>query len=349
MKFNLDVLVRPNIKNLIPYSSARKEFAGAGEIFLDANENSFGSPLPENFNRYPDPLQTEIKKRAADWLKLNPNQIFIGNGSDEAIDLLFRIFCRPGQDEIIITPPTYGMYEVSANINDVAVKKILLTEDFALEPGKVLAAVTEKTKLIFLCSPNNPTGNSLNRNEVLKIAENFSGILVIDEAYVHFSAQESLVAELKNFPNLVVLQTFSKAWGLAGLRVGLALASAEIIAYFNKTKPPYNVSEVAQKTLLAALKNKALVDKTIAETIEQRELLAKNLAGLSFVAKIYPSDANFLLVKTSDAHRVYQFLTERGIIVRNRSNIELCAGCLRITIGTPEENRTLLETFNLYR
>lgn len=347
MKFDLDALVRPNIRNLVPYSSARKEFAGAGEIFLDANENSFGSPLETNFHRYPDPLQTEIKKIVGEWLGLNANQIFIGNGSDEAIDLLFRVFCSPGADEIIITPPTYGMYEVSANINDVRVKKVLLTEGFALNPADVLRNVSANTKLIFLCSPNNPTGNSLDKNAILEIAQNFNGILVIDEAYIHFSSRASLLDELKNHPNLVVLQTFSKAWGLAGLRVGLAFAGAEIVEYLNKVKPPYNVSEIAQKTLLEALKNKRQVENVVAEIIEQRNLLAKELSKLPFVTKIYPSDANFLLAKMTDANSIYHYLVEQGIIVRNRSNVEMCEGCLRITIGTQAENEALIEALKI--
>jgi histidinol-phosphate aminotransferase len=348
MNFKLENLVRENIKNLVPYSSARKEFAGVGEIFLDANENSFGSPLETNFHRYPDPLQNEIKQIVGEWLNLEKNQIFIGNGSDEAIDLLFRVFCRPGVDEIIITPPTYGMYEVSANINDARVKKVLLSENYELKPADVLTNISENTKLIFLCSPNNPTGNSLDRDEILEILRNFNGITVVDEAYIHFSSQPSLIEELKNFPNLVVMQTFSKAWGLAGLRVGLAFASAEIIGLMNKVKPPYNVSEIAQQTLLKALKNKNEVEENVAEIIEQRKILANKLKEFPFVQKIYPSDANFLLVKVNDANGIYHCLVEKGIIVRNRSTVELCEDCLRITVGTPEENRVLIETLNIY-
>jgi histidinol-phosphate aminotransferase len=348
MMFNLDKLVRENVKNLVPYSSARKEFAGAAEIFLDANENSFGSPTEKSFNRYPDPLQTKIKERIAHWHDLSPEQIFIGNGSDEAIDLLFRVFCQPGNDEIITTPPTYGMYEVSANINDVRVKKVLLSQDFELSAEKVLDAVSENTKLIFLCSPNNPTGNSLDEKEVLKILENFGGIVVVDEAYEDFSEKPSFVWEIKTFPNLIVLQTFSKAWGLAGLRVGMAFANAEIIKLLNKVKPPYNVSQIAQETLLAALEKKTEVEKVVAEIVRHREVLAAELQKFSFVTRIYPSDANFLLIKTSDANRIYKYLVEQKIVVRNRTNIELCAGCLRITIGTTEENRTLLSALSSY-
>lgn len=349
MTFNLAALVRANVLNLVPYSSARKEFAGAGEVFLDANENSFGSPpLDAEFNRYPDPLQTEIKQTLAGWLDLEIDQIFVGNGSDEAIDLLFRVFCRPGKDEIIVAPPTYGMYEVSANINETAVKRVLLTEDFELDVEGILASVAANTKLIFLCSPNNPTGNSLRRADVLKIIENFDGIVVVDEAYIHFSHAPSFVAEIKNFPNLVVLQTFSKAWGLAGLRVGTAFAQNEIVRLLNKVKPPYNVSQIAQETLLAALQNKDAVQKIASEIRAQRAALAEKLNELAFVQKIYKSDANFLLIKMIDANAVYKFLVERGIIVRNRSNVELCANCLRVTIGTARENRILIDSLKSY-
>lgn len=349
MTFNLDNLVRENVKNLVPYSSARKEFAGAAEIFLDANENSFGSPTEKSFNRYPDPLQTKIKERVANWQNLSPEQIFIGNGSDEAIDLLFRVFCQPGSDEIITTPPTYGMYEVSANINNVRIKKVLLSAEFELSAAKVLDAVSENTKVIFLCSPNNPTGNSLNRQEVLKILINFNGIVVVDEAYADFSDKPSFVSEIEHFQNLVVLQTFSKAWGLAGLRVGTAFANTEIIRFLNKVKPPYNVSQIAQETLLTALDKKADVEKVVAEIVRQRENLAEELKKFSFVSRVYPSDANFLLVKTSDANAIYKYLVEQKIVVRNRTNVELCEGCLRITVGTPEENGILLSALNDYK
>lgn len=349
MAFDLDKLIRENIKNLVPYSSARKEFAGASEIFLDANENSFGSPLARQFNRYPDPLAQKIKEIVAERVNVSAAQIFVGNGSDEAIDLLFRVFARPGVDEIITTPPTYGMYEVSANINDIRVKPVLLTADFELDADKVLENVEENTKLIFLCSPNNPTGNSLKRDSIINILENFDGIVVVDEAYVHFSKQPSFISEIEKYPNLVVLQTFSKAWGLAGLRVGLAFANVEIIELINKVKPPYNISQIAQETLLDALKNKDQVERVVAEIISERELLAENLSKLSFVKQIYPSDANFLLLKMIDASRIYRFLVERGIVVRNRSNVELCENCLRITIGTPVENAALIGAMESYK
>ncbi len=346
MDFDLQKIVRENIRNLTPYSSARKEFSGAAQIFLDANENSFGSPLHENYNRYPDPLQIEIKKKIAKLQSVKPSEIFVGNGSDEAIDLLFRIFCNPQIDNVLICPPTYGMYEVSAEINDVKVKKANLTKDFDLDSDAIHNESDENTKLHFICSPNNPTGNSFGREEILRIVETFGGIVIVDEAYIHFSREQSFVSEINNFPNLVVLQTFSKAWGLAGLRVGLAFAGEEIIQLFNRVKPPYNVSEIAQQAILRALENKPEAEKTIAEIITEREKLIESLQNFSCVKKVYPSDANFLLVKTTDVEKIYNFLLAEKIVVRNRSNVELCAGCLRITVGTSEENANLLEAIS---
>ena len=343
MNFNIENLVRENIKRLTPYSFARKEFSGAAQIFLDANENSFGSPLEQNYHRYPDPLQTEVKREIAILKGVESGEIFVGNGSDEAIDLLFRIFCEPRADNILICPPTYGMYEVSAAINDVETKRAPLTKDFRLDLQAIEKAIDTNTKLLFICSPNNPTGNSFPREEILKLAEMFGGIVVVDEAYIHFSRRKSLASEINNFKNLVVLQTFSKAWGLAGARVGLAFANEETIALFNRVKPPYNVSEPAQETILRALKNAAKVESTIAEIISEREKLIKKLSEISCVEKIYPTDANFVLVKTTDAEKIYRFLLGEKIVVRNRSRAELCAGCLRITVGTPEENESLLK------
>ncbi len=349
MTFNLNALVRGNIKNLTPYSSARKEFAGAARVFLDANENSFGSPVERNFNRYPDPQQTQIKRVVADRQGVSENEIFVSNGSDEAIDLLFRVFCEPKIDEVIITPPTYGMYEVSANINDVFVNRVLLEADFQISSDKILRQVDgERTKLIFLCSPNNPSGNSFNREAILEILENFGGIVAVDEAYIHFSKEKSFVGEIKNYPHLVVLQTFSKAWGLAGLRVGLAFARAEITELLNRVKPPYNVSQIAQEILLAALKEKDKMRRVAAKIVKERERLANELQKFSFVERVFPSDANFLLVKMTDANAIYHYLLEQKIVVRNRSNIELCANCLRITTGTPEENKILLSVLKNY-
>ena len=345
---NLQNLVRENIKRLTPYSSARKEFKGAAKIFLDANENSFGSPLAVNYNRYPDPLQLEIKEKIAKLNNVKPSEIFVGNGSDEAIDLLFRIFCEPKKDNILICPPTYGMYEVSAEINDVGIKRANLTKDFQLDLEKIESEIDEQTKLLFVCSPNNPTGNSFPKNEILDLARIFGGIVVVDEAYIHFSGENSLTEEINNFPNLVVLQTFSKAWGLAGLRVGLAFANEEIISIFNKVKPPYNVSAIAQKAILDALENKEKVKHTIDEITKEREKLIENLSKLEIVKKIYPTDANFVLVKTVDAEKIYKFLLDEKIVVRNRNNIEMCAGCLRITIGTPSENEELVKSLKNY-
>lgn len=343
MTFSLQNLVRENIKRLVPYSSARKEFGGAAQIFLDANENSFGSPLAVNYNRYPDPLQSKIKNKIAGLNDVKSSEIFIGNGSDEAIDLLFRIFCQPRRDNILICPPTYGMYEVSAAVNDVEIRRANLTEDYQLDFAAIERAIDANTKLLFVCSPNNPTGNSFPRKEILNLAKSFNGIIVVDEAYIHFSGEKSLTDEINKFPNLVVLQTFSKAWGLAGLRVGLAFANEEIIRLFNKIKPPYNISQIAQETILDALENRFKVEKMIAEIISERENLIENLREFLFVTKIYPSDANFVLVKTTDAEGIYKFLLDEKIVVRNRSNVELCANCLRITIGTPDENLSLLK------
>jgi histidinol-phosphate aminotransferase len=345
---NLQNLIRENIKRLTPYSSARKEFKGSANIFLDANENSFGSPIETNYHRYPDPLQLEIKEKIAIWNDLKTDEIFIGNGSDEAIDLLFRIFCEPKKDNILICPPTYGMYEVSAEINDIEIKRANLTEDFELDLEAIRNAIDEDTKLLFICSPNNPTGNSLDRNTILELAESFDGIVVIDEAYIHFSREKSFISEINNFKNIVVLQTFSKAWGLAGLRVGLAFANVEIVELFNKVKPPYNVSEIAQNAVLEALENKDSVENTITKIINEREKLIENLSDLEIVIKIYPSDANFVLVETADANAIYRYLIEGKIVVRNRNNVEMCEGCLRFTIGTPLENESLLKSLRNY-
>jgi len=342
-------LLRPNILSLVPYSSARDEFKGEASIFLDANENSYGSPIEAQYNRYPDPLQWKVKKRLSEIKGVPPRNIFLGNGSDEAIDILFRAFCRPGVDNVITVPPTYGMYEVSANINDVAIKKVPLTPDYQLDLEGIAEAIDENTKLIFICSPNNPTANSINREDIETVLANFPGLVVIDEAYINYSRQKSFIQELTEYGNLVVLQTLSKAWGLAALRVGMAFASEEIIEVFNKVKPPYNINEASQQLALEALTHVDKVNSWIKETIKEREKLVAELLQLSFVVKIFPSDANFILAKTTDAKGIYNFLVERGIIVRDRSKVELCEGSLRITIGTPEENNTLIETLKTYQ
>ncbi|WP_423737630.1 histidinol-phosphate transaminase [Chitinophaga caseinilytica] len=341
--FDLNSLLRDNIKRLTPYSSARDEFKGEASVYLDANENSFGSPLPTNYHRYPDPLQWKVKYRLADIKGVPPQNIFLGNGSDEAIDILYRAFCRPGVDNVVLCPPTYGMYEVSANINDIEIRKAPLTEDFQLDLEAIESAIDENTKLIFICSPNNPTANAIDKEAIEMILNNFEGIVVVDEAYINFSRHKSFIQELTEYPNLVVLQTLSKAWGLAALRMGMAFASEDIINIFNKIKPPYNINQASQELALEALGNVEQVNAWIKETVEERERLTGELAKLSIVEKVYPSDANFLLVKTIDAKGIYSILTNQGIIVRDRSKVELCAGCLRITIGTPEENVTLLQ------
>ena len=348
MTFDLEQCVRKNIKNLKPYSSARSEFAGAAEVFLDANENAFGSPAGVGYNRYPDPLQTELKQRIATIKGVDPSQIFVGNGSDEAIDLLFRIFCKPGRDVAITCPPTYGMYNVSAFINDVAVREVRLTSEFQLDVPAIVSGVTEQTKLIFICSPNNPTGNLMRRESVIEIARKFNGIVVVDEAYIDFADEPSLTAELDTLPNLVILQTFSKAWGMAGLRVGHAFASRAIIDLFNRVKPPYNVSGIAQTVVLHALDDGRDVKDWIVSALQQRAMLAESLSQFAFVEKIHPSDANFILVKVSDANALYNYLLEEKVVVRNRNNVELCESCLRITVGTAEENSRLLNGLARY-
>lgn len=342
MDFNLQNLLRENIKNLQPYSSARDEFQGEASVYLDANENAYGSPLEENFNRYPDPLQYKVKQKITLIKGVPPRNIFLGNGSDEAIDILFRSFCRPGIDNVILVPPTYGMYQVSANVNDITVQNIPLTAEYQLNLEGIAEAINSNTKLIFICSPNNPTGNSINREDIETLLANFNGIVVVDEAYINYSRQKSFIQELTEYGNLVVLQTLSKAWGLAGLRVGMAFASEEIIEVFNRVKPPYNINEASQKLALQALENVEQVNGWIKETLSERDKLVIGLKNLSFVLDIFPSDANFILVKTASPRETYRFLVERGIIVRDRSKVELCEGCLRITVGTPAENSQLL-------
>jgi histidinol-phosphate aminotransferase len=343
--FNLQNILRKNIKELVPYSSARDEFKGEASVYLDANENAYGSPLNESYNRYPDPLQFKVKKRLSEIKGIPPRNIFLGNGSDEAIDILFRAFCNPGSDNVITVPPTYGMYEVSANINDVEVRKVKLTADYQLNMEAIAESIDEHTKIIFICSPNNPTGNSINREDIETILANFNGLVVIDEAYINYSRQKTFIQELTEYSNLVVLQTLSKAWGLAGLRVGMAFASEEIIEVFNKVKPPYNINEASQELALKALQNVEQVNNWIKETVAERDKLKTELGSLQSVLTIYPSDANFILVKTANPKEIYQFLVNNGIIVRDRSKVELCEGCLRITVGTPIENKLLIQAF----
>jgi histidinol-phosphate aminotransferase len=346
MSFDINKLVRENIKKLVPYSSARDEFTGRADIFLDANENSLGSPLPKNYNRYPDPHQWKIKQKLAEIKGVPTQNIFIGNGSDECIDILYRGFCNPGIDNVIICPPTYGMYEVNAAINDVEIRRARLLDDFQLDLINLENLVDEKTKLIWICSPNNPTANSINRHDVETVLNNFDGIVVIDEAYINFSRQKSFISELTEYPNLVVMHTLSKAWGLAALRLGMAFASEDIIAVFNKIKPPYNIGQATQELVLQALENVAEVNKFIRELVDSRDELAASLKNVPVVEKIFPSDANFLLVKVKDAKAIYKYLLTKAIVVRDRSRVELCEGCLRITVGTKEENEQLINVLN---
>ena len=348
-ELNIEKLVRKNILNLKPYSSARDEFKGEASVFLDANENSYGSPLPDNFNRYPDPLQWELKHELARIKGVPAENIFVGNGSDEAIDLAFRIFCNPGKDNVIICPPTYGMYEVCANINDVPVKKVPLKEDFQLDIEAIQNAIDEHTKIIFICSPNNPTGNSMKMMDIKFILNTFEGLVIVDEAYINFSRQKTFISELTGYANLMVIQTLSKAWGLAALRLGIGFASGDVIDLFNKVKPPYNINEASQLLALDALQGHMQVNKWIRETVEERFRLAGTLEAYSFVEKIFPSDANFLLVKVKDSDGLYQYLAENKIVVRNRSKEFLCDNCLRITVGTPAENNLLIEVLNQFK
>ncbi len=341
--FNLSDLIRPNIRDLVPYSSARDEFKGEARIFLDANENSLGSPLTKWYNRYPDPMQWAVKEKLSVIKGVAPQNIFLGNGSDECIDILLRAFCEPAVDNIIIVPPTYGMYEVSANINNVKVKKVPLTAGFQLDLPALEEAVDDNTKMIFLCSPNNPTGNSLIREDVEMLLNNYFGIVVMDEAYINFSRQRSYVQELEDYPNLVVLQTLSKAWGLAALRVGMAFASESIINVMNKIKPPYNINQASQELALKALDEVEQVNEMIRVLVQERTRLEQELPNLPVVEHVYPSDANFLLVKVKDAKGLYQKLLNKGIVVRDRSNVILCDDCLRITVGTEKENTELLD------
>lgn len=341
---NLESLIRPNIRAMQPYSSARDEFQGAAQVMLDANENSLGSAGPAQFNRYPDPQQRAVKAELAKWKGVGPAQIFLGNGSDEAIDLLVRLTCTPGgQDSILLLPPTYGMYEVAAHLNDVRIERRPLTADFQLSPELVAQVLASPARLVFLCSPNNPTGNLLHAAALEEILRGFPGLVVVDEAYADFAAAPSWTTRLAEFPNLVVLQTFSKAWGLAGLRLGMAFAAPEIIGYLNKIKPPYNISEATQQHALAALAAAPHFEQLRQHLLAGRTWLAERLPALPLVAEVFPSDANFLLVRFHpDATAVYDYLLGRGIVVRNRTTQPGCAGTLRLTVGSPAENEKLL-------
>lgn len=337
--YNFNSIIRQSIKNLKPYSSARDEFKGQADIFLDANEN----PFPSGYNRYPDPLQMKVKEKLAVIKNLSPSNMFLGNGSDEAIDLLIRAFCEPYNDAILITDPTYGMYAVCADVNAVNINRVTLTTDYDLDVTSIEKAIDKNVKIIFLCSPNNPSGNLLDRSKIIDVVSSFNGLVVIDEAYIDFSKEPSFIQELDHYPNLVILQTFSKAWGLAGLRLGMCFASQEIISTLNKIKYPYNVNIQTQELALIAMENITQKNEWVNDILEQRKVLSSLLNELRIVKKVYPSDANFLLVKVDDAPGTYKYLMEKGIIVRDRSKIVLCNNCLRITVGTEVENMKLIE------
>ena len=336
----LKELTRPNIWTLKSYSSARDEYNGAeASIFLDANENPYNTPN----NRYPDPLQRELKRLIAPVKKVLPEQIFLGNGSDEAIDLLFRAFCRPGTDNVVAIDPTYGMYQVCAEVNDVEYRKVQLDEDFQFKSDKLLAASDDKTKLVFLCSPNNPTGNNLCQEEILALLQDFQGLVIIDEAYADFSDVPSYLNKLEDYPNLIVLQTFSKAWGCAAIRLGMAFASKEIIGIMNRIKYPYNVNLLTQQEAIRMMEKHYQVQEWVKSLLNERSRLVKEFRKLPCCEQVYPTDANFFLTRVTDAKRIYDYLVEKGIIVRNRTNVTLCHNCLRITVGTRPENDALLE------
>lgn len=336
---SLEELTRPNIWSLAPYSSARNEYSGhAAHVFLDANENPYNKPL----NRYPDPLQEDVKAKLSVVKRVRPEQIFLGNGSDEAIDLPYRCFCRPGIDNVVAIEPTYGMYKVCADINDVEYRPVLLDENYQITAEKLLKATDENTKFIWLCSPNNPTGNNINRDEIIKLIDSFDGLVIVDEAYSDFSSQKPLRDELDRHPNMIVLNTFSKAWGCAAIRLGMAFASKDIISIFNKVKYPYNVNSLTQKQALEALKDPYEVDKWVKIILQERLRMIQAFKDLPICEKVYNTDANFFLAKMKDAQKTYDYLVDKGIIVRNRTRISLCGNCLRITIGTKSENQDLL-------
>jgi histidinol-phosphate aminotransferase len=334
----LESIIRKNILSLSPYSSARTEFTGEASTFLDANEN----PYDNGYNRYPDPLQRPVKALLAPMKGVREEQLFLGNGSDEAIDLVYRIFCEPGRSNVVAPAPTYGMYEVCARINDVEYRSIPLTADFQLDMPAMRAAIDSETRVLWLCSPNNPTGNSFAVEQIEELLALCPGIVVIDEAYIDFSERPSMLRQLERYPRLIVLQTLSKAWGQAAIRCGMAFASPEIIGYFNKVKYPYNVPLPTQQQALRALRDVPAKERAVREILEQRALVAEALRALPYCQQVFPSDANFLLVRVDDANATYDYLVRQGIIVRNRNRVTLCAGCLRITIGTPQENERLL-------
>ena len=342
---SLEQLVRPNIWSLAPYSSARDEYSGKEAlVFLDANENPYNTP----YNRYPDPLQREVKSALKKVKGVPEEMIFLGNGSDEAIDLAYRVFCNPGRDNVVAIAPTYGMYQVCADINDVEYRTVLLDENFEFQAEKLLAACDANTKIIWICSPNNPTGNSLNRDEILKVIERFEGIVIVDEAYIDFAQQLSLRQELPSHPNLIILQTMSKAWGSAAIRLGMAFASKEIVDIYNKVKYPYNVNLLTQQQALEMLKDPFEIDKYVKILLAERTRLMQAFQELPICEQIYKTDANFFLARMTDANAIYNYLVDKGIIVRNRNKIQLCQNCLRVTIGNRTENNELLAALRQY-
>jgi len=345
---NISRLLRPNIRDLVPYCSARAAYSGKDAIYLDANENSLGSAAGTNYNRYPDPTQSALKELIAGIKCVGKESIFLGNGSDEPIDLLIRSFCEPGVDNIIIMPPTYGMYAVSAAINNVAVREVFLTSEFQVDTARVLAATNEHSKLLFICSPNNPSGNLIDKDSIVTLLDHFKGVVVLDEAYIDFAADHSMTGRLSKYNNLVILQTCSKAWGLAGLRLGMALANPELIAILNKIKAPYNINAATQAIALTALASPNFINDQVQRIICERNRLSAALADCRCVINVFPSDANFLLVKVAYPKALYTHLKTDGIIVRNRSNDPLCDGCLRITVGDPTENNLLINSFKRY-
>jgi histidinol-phosphate aminotransferase len=336
--------IRKNIRDLIPYSSARDEYSGDGAVLLDANE----SPYNEPFNRYPDPVQMALKAKISGMISTPVDRIFLGNGSDEAIDLLIRIFCEPAEDRVIIIDPSYGMYKVCADINNIAVDFVSLNENFSLDAERLLAAVREETKLVFLCSPNNPSANLLGEADINMILSEFKGMVILDEAYVDFCGSDGLLPAQGEHPNLIILRTLSKAWGLAGIRLGMALADPEVIQYMNRVKYPYNVNYLTQMKALEMLESAGNREKWVKEILAERNKLMDRLKNLGYVLKIFPSDANFLLVRVEDADGLYAFLYKQGVIVRNRSRLTHCEGCIRITVGTPAENNRLIELMKSY-
>lgn len=344
MSFDLQKLVRSHIADLQPYSSARDEFdpVDGDVVYLDANEN----PYENGVNRYPDPQQRQLKEVIATLRGVSANQLLLGNGSDEVLDLIFRAFCTPNEDNIIVMPPTYGMYKVLANINGITLHEAPLSDDFQLVAKNIINRISTRTKAIFLCSPNNPSGNSFRRADILSLLQSFDGLVVVDEAYIDFSTQKSLAAELPSYPNLIITQTLSKAFGLAGIRLGICIASEEIINILNKIKPPYNINSLTQEKAMTSLLDRNTTKQQIAQLIEGRDWLENQLLNIDFVEKVYPSDANFLLVRVDDSNKRYAELIENDIVVRNRSQQKGCENCLRFSVGTPQENKILIETLN---